>query len=359
MLQKHHASLLIQNNLGNSIIGTCIASNHMNLFIGFLQQAMDLDLSRLHRIPIDDSKKKSKESKNTEEKAPVRRKWHYAEEKVPQEYEESSLIHLIIGRDWQGALSLILDDLDRFHLTDFQIMASAIKHNKLNLVLRLFDRLNDSTILREKNSEHQNLFHLLANVTGADRALYREALLYLHQHRLDWSLPDIHGSYPLHYACVKHNFDFIEFLREHYPNKVDLKQTDGSKNTAIGLLFWSCVDQTTIPEKDIRSLIQSGKDLDCLCNYPNQVLVDTLSFDYIPADKQYRTYPSKNSNPRTSPLIHAIVHQNFALVKFLLELGADVNYSDAEKCPPIIHAVRKVSVFDHSNTTRLPFIDLE
>ena len=33
MLQQNSANILIDNNLSNSIIGTCIASNHLNLFI--------------------------------------------------------------------------------------------------------------------------------------------------------------------------------------------------------------------------------------------------------------------------------------------------------------------------------------
>ena len=45
---------------------------------------------------------------------------------------------------------------------------------------------------------------------------------------------------------------------------------------------------------------------------------------------------------RVSPLINAIVHNHFQLAKFLLELGADVNFPDEEKRTPLMHAVRQV-----------------
>ena len=52
LLQQHNASLLIENNLSNSIIGTCIASGHLNLFITFIQQSIDINLGKLHNLPI-------------------------------------------------------------------------------------------------------------------------------------------------------------------------------------------------------------------------------------------------------------------------------------------------------------------
>ncbi|CAF4366059.1 unnamed protein product, partial [Adineta steineri] len=52
LLQQHKASLIIENNLSNSIIGTCIASGHLNLFITFLQQSIDIDLGKMHNILI-------------------------------------------------------------------------------------------------------------------------------------------------------------------------------------------------------------------------------------------------------------------------------------------------------------------
>ena len=52
LLQQHNTDLFIENNLSNSIIGTCISSGHLNLFITFLQQSIDINLQKLHSTPI-------------------------------------------------------------------------------------------------------------------------------------------------------------------------------------------------------------------------------------------------------------------------------------------------------------------
>jgi len=55
LLQKQNASLSIENNLLNSIIGTCIASGYLNLFITFLQQSIDNDLGKLNSLIVEKS----------------------------------------------------------------------------------------------------------------------------------------------------------------------------------------------------------------------------------------------------------------------------------------------------------------
>jgi ankyrin repeat protein len=381
LLQQHKANLLIENNLSNSIIGTCIASGHLNLFITFLQQSVDIDLGKLHNIPINNSPSTTVQQNlsNTTvffPQKPTRRKlvpslfnsiqnqlpvqnksskkdtkvtwiWKYADIKPTKQYQQHSLIYLIIKPDWQGALSLILNDLERFHLSYIQILEAAILNNKLNLVLRLLLRLKDKQILHEKNSQRQNLFHLLANMELYDEDLFKQILLYIHEHHLDWNIPDKYGSYPIHYACVKQNLIFIDFLREKYPIELNLNQMDLYENPANGLLFWTVGSETSFENKQIQSLITSGKQLDCLCNYQNEIVMNPLSFDYKDSSIDNIVYPPMKSdgtstNVRTSPLINAIVHNNFGLVKFLLQLNADVNFPDEEKRTPLMHAVRQV-----------------
>lgn len=331
ILQKHGASLSVENHLSNSIIGTCILSNHLNLFITFLQQTIDVDLNRLYRVPVEEPSNKTIWE------------WKHSVVNNPLEYTEHRLINSIIELDWQGALSMILEDVNRYHLTYLQILEAAITLKKLNLALRLLSDVTDANLLRKSNAQGQNLLHLLANVDQCDEHLLREILLYLHGHYLDWNTPDQFGSYPLHYACVKGNFVFIDFLREHHPKRLNLSQKDGSGNKPIALLFWSLAHRSTFPSEQMRLLITSGEQLDCLCNYDNQAMIDPLSFEYLHAQEQEKPYPSEESKDRTSPLIHAIVHQNFPLVKFLLELHADVNYADEQERTPLMHAVRKVS----------------
>ena len=366
LLQQHAASLLIENKLNNSIIGTCIASGHLNLFITFLQQSIDMDLGKLHTIITKEESSKPAESDEEESfptypRKPKRKalktrpntnkkavstgdkdiwKWKYIDPKSKKEYEQHSLIYLIISRDWQGALSLILNELERFHLTHIEIIEAAILNSKLNLVLRLLSRIKDKTIYQNKNSQRQNLFHLLANMDTYDENLSQQILLYLHDHHLDWNLPDKYGSYPIHYACVKQNFTFINFLREKYSVDFTLNRPDAFENTAFGLLFWKIASKELTKKEQIRSLMISTKELDCLCNYDNDIAMNPLSFGYVDPIIGKIFYPpiksdSTTASVRTSPLINAIVYNNFQLAKFLIELGANVDFPDDEKRTPL------------------------
>jgi ankyrin repeat protein len=374
LLQQNNASLLIENNLSNSIIGTCIASNHLNLFIAFLQQSVDIDLGKVHHLPITDtpsestevdtstanlfsrpslsaklrggnrSSTKQKQVKSSKKNDKNIWKWKCMEIKNPKEYNQYSLIYLIIERDWQGALALILNEVDRFHLNYMQIIEAAILNNKLNLVLRLLSSLKDKITFDKTNSHQQNLFHLIANMNEFNETLLKQILLFLHEYDFNWNTPDKYGSYPIHYACVKQNFLFLDFLREKYLTEFNLNQTDAFGNTAVCLLFWSIAHKTTFSNEQLRLLIPLGERLDRLCNYDNETAINPLSFGYIHSVTEDIPYPPIKSNQiRTSPLIHAIVHNNFLLVKFLLERDVDVNYPDENEQTPLMHAVRQVN----------------
>ena len=387
LLQQHNASLLSENSLSNSIIGTCIASGHLNLFITFLQQPVDINLRKLHNLIKNDSSSEDDEKDedalevpnifsspfgraprkqltpkmmmNTSNQQTRRKKktekdiwkWKYLQADDSKTPEQRSLISLIIQRDWQGALSLILNEVDRFHLNYTQIIEGAILNNKLNLVLRLLFRLKDECTFHETNAQEQNLFHLLANMNEYDENLLKQILHFLSEYHFNWNIPDQHGSYPLHYACVKLNFVFLNFLREKYPSDFNLLQADGFENRPVGLLFWSLGSKTTFANEKLRSIIPSGQHLNILCNYNNEMAVDPLSFNYVRSITHEPVYPPVQSDRlRTSPLIQAIVHHNFPLVQFLLQLDANVNFTDENKQTPLMHAVRQVGeILRHSH----------
>lgn len=335
-LLKHHANLLIENNLSNSAIVSCIASNHLNLLITFLHQSIDIDLSKLY---IQSASMGVETIENN--KLSV---WKFASISKVKTVEHYSLIHLIIQRNWQGALSLILDDLNRFHLRYIQVFEAAIMNNQLNLILCFLKNIKDRTVLNETNSHGRNLFHIIAILQRNDNQI----LTYLYDNHIVWNLPDKYGSYPLHYACALHNIPLINFLRKKYSNQLNFNQTDSFGNTAYGLLFWSSATQTSFDQGFFRILITSGKSIDCLCNYDNQIAIDPLSFGCINSSSgNIISYPPMivdrtATHVRVSPLINAIVHNHFQLAKFLLELGADVNFPDEEKRTPLMHAVRQV-----------------
>ncbi|CAF2682426.1 unnamed protein product [Rotaria sp. Silwood2] len=319
LLLKHGANLLAENNLLNSVIADCIAMKRLNLLITFLQQTINIDLSKMYH--------KSSSSISSE---------------------EDSLISLIIKQhDWQGVLSLILDDLDHFHLKYIQVLEAAILHRQLNLVLRLMATIKNRTVLQEKNPHEQNLFHIITLNKISDAKFLDKFFSYLYNFNVDWNVADKYGMYPLHYACLLHYKPLIEFLQKKYSKELDFNQTNRDGNTAYGLLFWNSATNKVIDKGFLRTIITSGKALDYLCNYDNRNVRNPLSFNGINTSSK-STIPqtavdleTTSTIIRTSPLINAVIHHNFELTKFLLELGADVNFPDEEQLTGLMHAVRQ------------------
>jgi ankyrin repeat protein len=345
LLLKHHANLLIENCLSNSAIASCIASNHVNLLITFLHQSIDIDLSKLYIQSNDNSIKQIFSPIETKQLW----RWKFAGVPTEKSAKRFSLIHWIIQRDWQGALSLILDDVHRFHLKHIQVFEAAIVNDKLSLVLCLLKSLRDRSALNETNSHGQNLFHIMSYYQRSDNQFFGKVLTYLFDNHVAWNVSDKYGFYPIHYACVIQNIPFIHFLREKYSDQLDFKQTDTFGNTAYGLLFWSSARQSSFNREFLRTLISSGQSIDCLCNYENEIPINPLSFGHIDsALGNLISYPPIKSERdfaevRVSPLINALIHNHFPLAKFLLELGADANFPDGENRTPLIHAIRQVS----------------
>ena len=279
---KHQANISIE------ILNECIAMDNLNLFLTFFTQTkVDFDLSQSYM--------------NT----------------------EYSIIDMIIKRNWGNILALVIDELDRYHLTFIQIFTVAITNNRTDIIFYVLSLISNRTILHETNSHEQNLFHILAN-HSQNFTEQRTFLSYLHDQHVQWNISDKSGSYPLHYACIQQNIVFIEFLHNQYATEVDFNQTDGQNNTACGLLFCSLAKTKSFFKDTFRKLIQSNKDLNCLCTYDNNELVLNLL---------------NQTNTRITPLINAIIHNNLSLVEFLFELGVDANFPDENQRTPLMYAV--------------------
>ncbi len=124
----------------------------------------------------------------------------------------------------------------------------------------------------------------------------------------------------------------IEYLQKKYSNQLNFNQTNSLNNTAYGLLFCSLATNKSLDKEFLQTVITSSKYLDGLYHCGENPIAINLLITF-------------ENNVRISPLINAIVHDNFQLVKFLLELGVDVNFPDEEKRTPLMHAVRQVNFF--------------
>ncbi|CAF3793465.1 unnamed protein product [Rotaria socialis] len=343
LLLKHNVNVSIENNLSNTPIATSIAMRHGNILITFLQQPIDVDLSKCYHTSTTSGLETSKvhDHVRTTEVSHIK----------PKVIKENSLITLIIKqRSWEGVLSLIMNDLHRFHLNYIQVLEAAIANNCCDIALRILTKAKQRAALHEKNSYERNLFHIIASTRISDKTLMEKCLNCLYDNKVDWNAADKYGMHPLHYACIFHNKIFIEFLLKKYSDKVDFNQKDQYGNTAYGLLFWNSAANNSIDQTFIRSIVKSGKSLDCLCTYVNELAKSPLSFgsinssavQSIPETPFYLEDISKII--RTTPLINAIIYNKIDIVQLLLELDADVNQSDEEKQTPLMHAVRQNSI---------------
>lgn len=333
-LLERQASLSIEDNRLNTSIGMCIASNHLHLLITFLHRSIDIDLSRIY-TPIEETSE------------PIRNPWtwKYMVDTRPKSkpIKQFSLIHLIVQRNWQGVLALVLNKFEQFHLNYLQVFEAAILNKQFDLIRRLLSSIDDRrNIFNRINSNGENIYFILAKNPFFHEKLFR----ILHENDIQWNISNNAGSYPIHYACAIHNKAFLTFLKTMYSTQIDFNQTDAFDNTAYGLLFWSIGTTETFDKDFLRMIISSGKSLDCLCNYENEMARDPFSFQRIHSFTEYICpYPPPSTNQfRTSPLINAIVHHNFELVKFLLELGANVNFPDQDQQTPLMYAIRQNNI---------------
>ena len=86
-----------------------------------------------------------------------------------------------------------------------------------------------------------------------------------------------------------------------------------------------------------------GAQLDVLCAYPNQQVYQ-FGHRAQRTATEVKEYSRPSAQPLpVSPLMLAVYHQDFGLNRRLIELGADVNFSDPEGRSPLMLAVSEVS----------------
>ena len=85
----------------------------------------------------------------------------------------------------------------------------------------------------------------------------------------------------------------------------NLNQMDSFGNKPIGLLFWSLAHKTLFSNEKLRLLITSEIQLNCLCNYDNEIPMNPLSFNYIHSRTDDIPYPPIKSEWYTNITINS------------------------------------------------------
>jgi ankyrin repeat protein/predicted DNA-binding WGR domain protein len=293
-----------------------------------------------------------------------------------------TLYKLIISHKWEGINWLILDQLEKYGLTQLDVIVACLNANEFSLAYRLFSKFSNQEDnnknffkkMTEPSLENgRTILHLIANLDltkSNEKENINQILEILFECESKKQLIDEFitkkddlGSTAMHYACHMHSFDFIDFILNHLnpsnrSEAVLASYKDSFGQTPYSLLFWQ-IGRVTYNKK-IRDKIK-----DYSINYLNKntenMTTDSLSFYLESISKAFfpingssfmtynskfkerliRDYPSKNSQQQISPLLYAINRQDFEVCKFLLtDLEFDANASDSNKLCAMVYAIQ-------------------
>ncbi len=155
------------------------------------------------------------------------------------------------------------------------------------------------------------------------------------------------GSYLLHVACYRGNYEIVKLLLE---KDADVHAIAGDGSTA--LIQAGRGDETG---KIIQLLITKGADVNAKDKNGTTAFIKAIFNVCASKEKQSLTplevlldngakidySPPEEGSKRYSPLMVAINWDKYELVQFLVNKGADVNYSATDGTTPLMVACKK------------------
>jgi len=333
---------------------------------------------------------------NPDNKTDFNLEWLQNNEKNLYPVKKLSLYRLIVSHKWEGVSWLILDELNKYGLSQLDVIVACLNASEFGLAYRLlikFYNQEENKVafkhsITQPNLEHsQTLLHLIASLElsiSSEKENVNQILEMLltaetntDQYLIDQFVirKDDFGSTAMHYACHVHNFDFIDFVLNYFSSNVSLKpesllaaQKDSAQQTPYSLLFWQ-IGRITYT-KAIRDKIkyytmnflnQSPESMnsDCISFY-----LETVSKAYFPVNSSYvsfmmhseklnerliKDYPIDSkyliTHQQLSPLLYAINRQDLEMCKFLLkDLEFDVNSCDSNKICSLVYAIQSNNI---------------
>ncbi|XP_064600796.1 poly [ADP-ribose] polymerase tankyrase-like [Liolophura sinensis] len=265
------------------------------------------------------------------------------EEKV-SDIVKTSIFQAAIRQELQGTVFMILElPHSVSDLTNFKAIEIAIGEGKNWVTLRLMSRIRDKAEFRLTNDSGQNFFHIMAlkwSKRSSEHCFNMVTDLLL-EHDVPLDKKDKYGCTPIFYAAYNHNFVMTEFfLSKQKKLDASVKDKFGRTLVAATLFNWEAAMNN---EYDV------GLFLNKL--YSHKAALDDR-FDFQGGRKVFGTklpqgdksYFKEGSGPLVSPLIRAILTDNFSFAQYLLKSKASVNYTDADGIYPLMHAVRQNDV---------------
>ena len=146
-------------------------------------------------------------NKNNNNYNPINKQYFITEK---QKKNGIKLFRICIRNEFEGLTYLFLSK-------NYPLMSSvedSLYEQKFNLALKLLKKSPKIEIYCEVNSEKQNLFHILGNVSGKINSKndLNQFFEILYNKNISLKNKDVYGNLPIHYACQNNFYKFAEFI---------------------------------------------------------------------------------------------------------------------------------------------------
>ncbi|GFR16104.1 poly polymerase tankyrase [Trichonephila clavata] len=328
-LSKNFTNLDGEDEDGNTAFGLAVKNGHFSCALMLLQRGANCLAEVV--TPVKPDKSKGKDNP-----------WKWAHlKKDPPETERHTILQETLVKDWQGILYLMLDQLETMkkELKGISIaVEAALRTAKYNVALKLIGTIKNNWQLY---NDKQSLLHILAREAPPHYLpeLQQKVAHFLTEKGVPVLTRDERGCTPLTYAAMNWNYTLCSYFSSKVNITIACKTPpDDSLRTPITALLWNLTTED-LPE-DIKNWIvhavKNGVPLNVLTRYPIAespypgVRCAILNLFHV-SKETYTAYP---------PLIMAVYKANYSVVKFLLNRGSDVNFTDSTLKTPLMHAAR-------------------
>ena len=308
-LLNKKALLDIEDYQGNSPLALAIKGGHANYAVMLVQNSANVH-KKVNIVPVPKEKpeEETRDLVLTSKKAKAlpRNLLSYEEvKKSPFKDGVYSLFQAAIIQEWQGLAYLLLFNGYPYMLA----MQDSMSQNKFQLVKTLLAKVSDNSILKEVNTEGQNLVHTLAIFgANADFNITKAICDQLIQRGVGLSITDVYGRSPLHYAAKSGYKGLIKVLLS---AGVSLRVKDRDGNCPVAYAI-------------------EGKKV---CNSLEILL---LFKEYT---AQFNFYLDDNGIKLT-PLLHSINQRSPAeVIQFFLNNGCSVKEKDSQGRSALIYSI--------------------
>lgn len=263
--------------------------------------------------------------------------WSFIHESSTPKTITSSITREVIERNWHRSRIFIMSNLTSFGSSLGFGIDAYLRCRKLKYALRLLSRCTNDDISPVEGSK---LIHSLCESTLVDDCLesQKKVLSMLNERKIsDASSFDENGSSAIIGAAANLN----HILCEDLTNLLGLEKVANLKPNARLLTPLTAL-LLNIENRDLSkemktwgaTLVSAGASLNSLAYYP----VKLPSFPGIKVASV--SHDDLSSHTKLSPLMVAVIHSNYNVVKYLVQQKADLNFPDEEGRTAIMYAVQ-------------------